>query len=349
MDARRHHHHHHGGRGHSSGHRRGRGGGRGGRGGSSSSSGSHFSNAAGPARGSYWFKGEGYNDHEAVSIDEEVVGISGFLSQAQPGFSGLVKQRFSDFIVHEVAKNGQVVTLTSLAKKKKHVHAQFLELVAGFLFSARAAPTSASDAPAHSVSDAEQSACLDVLKDIGIALGRQGHELKIQGRRAMEARDVRTLVALVTTELGATKGKDFEAFIAHVVARKAADAERLAAALAAAAVASETPSVANAEAAAAAWAATAAAQETADELVFYISGLNAKRERVFLHETMRRYGKGLIVADTITAEDQSQVIRVRRAHAPGESKKGDRDARKSWPLDQRTLLLVSLVLRGRSA
>lgn len=275
--------------------RGGGGRGRGGRGGGGRGGG-HSQAQSG--RGSNWFKGEGYNDNEAVSIDEQVVGISGFLAPTRRGFGGLVKQRFSDFIVRELPRgSGAPVALTSLARKKKHVSASFQELVTAF-----SGPTEEKK---------------ELLEALGERLGRRGHQLKLEGARAAETRDMRRMVALVTNELGKKKGKDFEDFVARVAQLKRAERERQAA-VAAAATSTSTSEPAEQE-----------------ELEFYIGGLNEKSERVFLHETMRRYGKGLVVADTITSEDQSQVIRVRRAFAPGEAKKGDR---KSWPIDQRTLL-----------
>uniref|UniRef100_N1QRF1 Putative pseudouridine synthase n=1 Tax=Aegilops tauschii TaxID=37682 RepID=N1QRF1_AEGTA len=47
------------------------------------------------------------------SVTEAEVGISCFTS-ALPGFRGVLKHRYSDFIVHEVARDGSVVRLTSL-------------------------------------------------------------------------------------------------------------------------------------------------------------------------------------------------------------------------------------------
>jgi tRNA pseudouridine13 synthase len=43
---------------------------------------------------------------------EPDVGISSFASSV-PGFRGALKQRYSDFVVHEVARDGALVRLTS--------------------------------------------------------------------------------------------------------------------------------------------------------------------------------------------------------------------------------------------
>ncbi|CAM0954682.1 unnamed protein product [Alopecurus aequalis] len=47
------------------------------------------------------------------SVTEAEVGISCFTSSSLPGFRGVLKHRYSDFIVHEVARDGSVVRLTS--------------------------------------------------------------------------------------------------------------------------------------------------------------------------------------------------------------------------------------------
>jgi tRNA pseudouridine13 synthase len=47
------------------------------------------------------------------TVDEADVGISCFISQL-PGFRGILKQRYADFIVNEVDMDGNVVHLTSL-------------------------------------------------------------------------------------------------------------------------------------------------------------------------------------------------------------------------------------------
>jgi tRNA pseudouridine13 synthase len=46
------------------------------------------------------------------SLSEAEAGISCYAS-SHPGFRGVLKHRYSDFIVHEVARDGTVVQLTS--------------------------------------------------------------------------------------------------------------------------------------------------------------------------------------------------------------------------------------------
>ncbi|QLG70666.1 hypothetical protein HG535_0A06080 [Zygotorulaspora mrakii] len=67
------------------------------------------------------------NDEVAIieddGIHEEDVGITHFLSSEIPGFSGQIKQRFTDFLVNEIDNEGNVVHLTDkgfkMPKKQK--------------------------------------------------------------------------------------------------------------------------------------------------------------------------------------------------------------------------------------
>ena len=64
--------------------------------------------------------GEVYNNDQ-----EQAVGISAFASPETPGFSCVIKQRYTDFLVNEILPSGKVVHLTSLdasRKEKKRRH-----------------------------------------------------------------------------------------------------------------------------------------------------------------------------------------------------------------------------------
>ena len=50
-----------------------------------------------------------------TSEEEEVVGIRGYVSCDVPGFRGVMKRRFADFVVHEVDTEGRVVSLQEAA------------------------------------------------------------------------------------------------------------------------------------------------------------------------------------------------------------------------------------------
>ncbi|DBA03675.1 TPA: hypothetical protein N0F65_004092 [Lagenidium giganteum] len=351
MEARRPAHGHYGRhQGHHGGKRFGRGGhGHHGRGGSHGGGSGSGSGGGGGGRGSYWFKAEGYNDHQAVSIDESVVGISGFLSREQEGFTGIVKQRFSDFVVHELAKNGQPVVLTNLLKRKKSVFVHAVEQIVGFAYGEAAVPaasgsnglnrfSSSFPREAQAIGHGERALppleTIKAVRELGRRLQQTSVENAARGQKESEAYNLRKLVQHVTMELGKKMGKEFEDFLGRVQQAKATEAQA-GGATSAAPVRLALASSSN-----------GTNGDGADDLVFYIGGLDEKEDRVFIHETMRRYGTALITADTITSADGSQVIRVHRAHN-GPAKKGERDPRRDWPVDQPDYLQFVLYKRNK--
>jgi tRNA pseudouridine13 synthase len=60
------------------------------------------------------------NAAEAAQREQELaVGITAYVSPDAPGFSCIVKQRYTDFLVNEIATNGQVLHLTEIAEPAK--------------------------------------------------------------------------------------------------------------------------------------------------------------------------------------------------------------------------------------
>ena len=60
------------------------------------------------------------NAAEAAQREQELaVGITAYVSPDAPGFSCIVKQRYTDFLVNEIATNGQVLHLTELVEPAK--------------------------------------------------------------------------------------------------------------------------------------------------------------------------------------------------------------------------------------
>jgi tRNA pseudouridine13 synthase len=60
------------------------------------------------------------NAAEAAQREQELaVGITAYVSPDAPGFSCVVKQRYTDFLVNEIATNGQVLHLTELIEPAK--------------------------------------------------------------------------------------------------------------------------------------------------------------------------------------------------------------------------------------
>ncbi|KAG7379704.1 hypothetical protein PHYPSEUDO_008270 [Phytophthora pseudosyringae] len=285
--------------------------------------GRRFRRGGGRGSGPVWFKGEGYNDHESVCIAEEVAGISGFLSPGQRGFQGVVKQRFADFVVHELSRRTrQPIALQSVAKKSKSAQLVFqervLDLVLGLV-----APRDEGRKAAE-VQGKEE--LVGAVRQLARKLQQTSLRQQQLGRAAQEAHHLRQLVVLVTREIGPKKGKEFEQFLAKVeLARVEFEARR---------------KELGAEAG------TNAALAAADGLSFYLGGLNEKGDRVFIHETMRRYGKTRIVADTLNIGSDTAVIRVRPQFAV-KLLPGERDNRRDWPVGQPDYLQFTLYKRNK--
>ncbi|OWZ15132.1 Pseudouridylate synthase [Phytophthora megakarya] len=264
-----------------------------------------------------WFKGEGYNDHESVCIAEEVAGISGFLSPRQRGFKGVVKQRFADFVVHELAlRSHQPIALQSVTKKSKHVQLVFQERVLDFVLGAVQEST-------RDIQDKDE--LIGAVRQVARKLQQTAQMQQQLGQAAQEAYHLRQLVVLVTQEIGVKKGKEFEQFLDKVeAARVDFEAKRQ----------EDGETGSN------------AALAAADGLSFYLGGLNEKADRVFIHETMRRYGKTRIVADTLNIGSDTAVIRVRPQFAV-KLLPGERDERRDWPVGQPDYLQFTLYKRNK--
>ncbi|KAL3669682.1 hypothetical protein V7S43_005064 [Phytophthora oleae] len=277
----------------------------------------------GRGSGPVWFKGEGYNDHESVCIAEEVAGISGFLNPAQKGFQGVVKQRFADFVVHELSQRSkQPITLQSVAKKSKTVQLMFQERVLDFLLGS-VVPREECKKPTE-VQDKDE--LVSSVRRLGRKLQQTDIKQQKLGQAAQEVYHLKQLVVLVTKEIGAKKGKEFEQFLAKVeLARVEFEAKR---------------KVMGEDAGA------KAALAAAEGLSFYLGGLNEKGDRVFIHETMRRYGKTRIVADTLNIGSDTAVIRVRPQFAV-KLLPGERDTRRDWPVGQPDYLQFTLYKRNK--
>ncbi|KAE9325965.1 hypothetical protein PF008_g16756 [Phytophthora fragariae] len=277
----------------------------------------------GGGSGPVWFKGEGYNDHESVCISEEVAGISGFLDASRAGFPGVVKQRFADFVVHELApRSRQPVTLQRVAKKSKSMTLAFQERVLDFALGVVA--------PREELKGQSKEQGKDALLGVVRALSRKLQQTSLkqqkQVQKAQETYHLRQLVVLVTREIGAKKGKEFEQFLDKVeLARVEFEAKRKAQGDDAG---------------------TNAALAAAEGLTFYLGGLNEKADRVFIHETMRRYGKTRIVADTLSIGSDTAVIRVRPQFAV-KLLPGERDSRRDWPVGQPDYLQFTLYKRNK--
>ena len=60
------------------------------------------------------------NIHDDKELQKEIrCGITAFISPNTPGFSGVLKQRFTDFLVNEIVPSGQVLHLNAIATSSK--------------------------------------------------------------------------------------------------------------------------------------------------------------------------------------------------------------------------------------
>ncbi|CAI5718657.1 unnamed protein product [Peronospora destructor] len=267
---------------------------------------------------SLWYKNQGYNDHEKVCVSEEGAGILGFLTPSQRGFQGVMKQRFADVIVHELSLSSkQPITLQNVAKKSKSVQLVMQERVLDFVVGTR---TSKEEITGHCQQD--KNKLIGVVRQLARKLQQMSLELQNLGQKAQEAYHLRQLVVLMTKEIGVKKGKEFEQFLDKVEQTK---------------VEFESKKQQNKN---------KAALAAADGLSFYFGGLNDKADRVSIHETMRRYGKTKIVADTLTIGSDTAVIRVRPQFAV-KLLPSARDNKRDWPVGQPDYLQFTLYKRNK--
>ncbi|KAF4315196.1 hypothetical protein BBO99_00009548 [Phytophthora kernoviae] len=298
--------------------------------------GRRFRRGGGRGGGPVWFKGEGYNDHECVQIAEEVAGISGFLHSQQTGFPGTLKQRYADCVVHELSQRSQTpVMLSRPAKKSKSVQLTFQERVLDFVLGAvgsKEEQKKTNDTQA-ATEKKRKDEMLPVVRQLAHKMQQVATQQSKLGLEAQEAYHLRQLVLLVTREIGEKKGKEFEQFLdkveqahAEFEAKRKEEKEK------------RDEKGGNAV--------SAAAAAAADGLTFYLGGLNEKGDRVFIHETMRRYGKTRIVADTLNIGSDTSVIRVRPTFAV-KLLPGERDSRRDWPVGQPDYLQFTLYKRNK--
>ncbi|CAH0514847.1 unnamed protein product [Peronospora belbahrii] len=266
-----------------------------------------------------WCKNEDYSDYDSVCIAEEVVGISGFLTSIQAGFQGLMKHRFEDFIVHELSLHAKVpITLQSVAKKNKKVSLLFQEHVLDLLWGVMP-----SQDKTRRHYQQEKDEIISLVRQLARKLQHMSLELQKRGQVAQEAYHLQQLVGLVTREIGVKKGKEFRQFLDKVEQAR---------------VEFESKKKKHNQ--------DEAAVAAVEGLSFYLGGLNDKADRVFIHETMRRYGKTRIVADTLNIGEDTAVIRV-RPHFAVKLLPSARDNRRDWPVGQPDYLQFTLYKRNK--
>ncbi|KAH7474047.1 Multisubstrate pseudouridine synthase 7 [Phytophthora ramorum] len=278
----------------------GRGRGRGGRGG-------------GHRRDGPDFRSAGYNDGVPCSVDESKVGIQRFLMPQVGGFHGATKQRYSDFVVREVALDGRVVTLTDVkrwapAAKAPKVSEVFKHKVFALL-----------DDAANDKMDIPQPVHTLVGKLAGRLLGVFNANKRARVLR-QEKEDVQKLKVAIAAVCGQETALKVEQFMLRLVDAQveADEAKRL----------NKTKNgeeqVKTAE------------EKKEAETAFFFPPIDAKETRAAVHEVVRKFGSGNVVSDTTTNSDGVSVIRVRRVMVGGKKRKdmdqrGRNNARAPWP------------------
>ncbi|KAG1686767.1 hypothetical protein DVH05_005975 [Phytophthora capsici] len=291
------------------GRRGGRGGGRGGRGGG---------RRDGPD-----FRAAGYNDGVPCSVDESVVGIQRFLMPEVGGFHGATKQRYSDFVVREVALDGQVVRLSDVK-----------------LFAPTAKPQKVSEVFKHKVFALLNNTANDQVNTlVGKLAGRLLGMFNANKRAKLlkqEKENVEKLKVAMDGVCGQETATKLEAFMLKQVDAQVKDEE-----------AKRLTNAVNKKEEKESTAEVKKEEDTA----FFFPPIESKETRAAVHEAVRKFGSGIVVSDTTNNSDGVSVIRVRRVMVGGKKRKdmdkrGGNNGRVQWPKDRPDYLQFVLYKRN---
>lgn len=271
-------------------------------------------------------------DGTAKSVDERVVGIREFLSPAVAGFHGTVKERYSDFLVREVARGGAVAQLTDVKRftsarargREQKVSELFKQRVFAFLNDA----TKSSSGDAGTAADKMAipppvHALVGTLA--GRLLGMFNRAKRLQNER-LERANIAQLKLKIAAICGDDAARDLEQFMLRILDEQA---------VAAAATPSKQSKPQQSE----------AATESAP---FFFPVIDAKESRTAVHELIREFGASLVVSDTVPGKDGgAAVVRVRRAIVGGKKRKDvDQRGKNKWPRDRPDYLRFVLYKRN---
>lgn len=260
------------------------------------------------------FRAPGYNDGVACSVDESVVGIKSFLTPEVGGFHGTTKERYSDFVVREVALNGDVVHLTDVkrwapAPKPVKVSEVFKHRVFALL------NDTANDkmdipAPVHTL----------VGKLAGRLLGMFNANKRARALK-QEHEDIVKLRGAIAEVCGDDTATQLEAYMVKLVDAQAQEDEA-------------KRKVNNAKKNQEQIEAKEAPKP--DEAAFFFPPMDSKETRAAVHQVVRKFGNGMVVSDTTPNSDGVSVIRVRRVMVGGRKRKdmdqrGGNNGRAPWP------------------
>lgn len=331
-----------------------RGGGRGGRGGRGNRGGrGRDNNADGASSWSNNFRGPGYTDGFAKSVDEKVVGIQQFLAPDVVGFHGTIKERYSDFVVREVAVSGDVVQLTDVKRftsarakgKEQKVSEIFKQRVFNFLNDAakRGAAEEAQGKSAKSGNGEEPPkmaippAIHSLVGNIaGRLLGMFNQNKRLQAEK-LERANIVQLKASIAKICDDTTAHNFEQFMLRVLEETLSAQKQQQQG----GNHKSTPS-ANPDSGA-----SAEKHQEQQQEVFYFPAIAAKEGRMAVHECVREFGENLVVSDTVPNKEGVSVIRVRRMTVGGKKRKDmDQRGKNKWPSDRPDYLQFVLYKRN---
>ncbi|KAG7400675.1 hypothetical protein PHYBOEH_004722 [Phytophthora boehmeriae] len=313
------------------GRRGGRGGGRGGRHGGQGGRGGGRHN--GPD-----FRSAGYNDGSACSVDESVVGIRSFLKPEVSGFHGTTKERYSDFVVREVALNGDVVRLQDVKRwapqaKAPKVSEVFKHRVFAMLNDAANGKMDIPE-PVHSL----------VGKLAGRLLGmfnanKRARALKQDRENIMKLRDA---IAAICDEETAKKLEEFMVRLVEAQAQEEEDKRKANNASKSKTSEDKKDDVEMKEVSVA---------EKKPDIAFFFPVMGTKEARAAVHDVVRKFGGGMVVSDTTPNSDGVSVIRLRRVMVGGKKRRdidqrGGNNGRAPWPKNRPDYLQFVLYKRN---
>ncbi|TYZ66296.1 hypothetical protein PybrP1_010382 [[Pythium] brassicae (nom. inval.)] len=290
-----------------------RGGGRGG-GGRHSRQSRHNGDSAPAATAN--FRSPGYMDGSAKSVDERVVGIRQFLAPAVPGFHGTVKERYSDFLVREVARSGEVARLTDV-KRFTSARAKGRELKVSEVFKQRVLAF-LNDAAKRDESPGKMRIAPPVHALVGNIAGRLLGLFNRHKRAQVEKRE-RANIAALTTSIAAICGEAtaqaLEQFLLRILDEQAAAAQTLRVDRKPGAAPQQQP------------------LSEPEPAPFFFPEIDAKESRTAVHASIREFADSLVVSDTVPgANGGAGLIRVRRATVGGKKRKDvDQRGKNAWP------------------
>ncbi|TMW60275.1 hypothetical protein Poli38472_000317 [Pythium oligandrum] len=259
------------------------------------------------------FRGPGYNDGVPKSVDEAVVGIARFLTPDVPGFHGTIKERFSDFVVREVALDGHVVHLTKVKQFKDKKELKVSEIVKkrvlGYLEDAAAATPVDAVEGAFPVNNRVRGL-------VGRLAGRLLGMFNQNKRLAAIASDrasIAELEAIVVKVCDQDTASKLSVYLHQILQARIDEQTRL----------RES-------------ATDASSAPPAQEDAFFFPVIAEKDARMQIHQSLRDLGANLVISDTVNNEQGESVIRVRRMLVGGKKRKDidQRSSRNQWPADR---------------